>query len=110
MAIHHAESGELTHVLPLKENLKTEITKTIYKSEHLEVIRMILLAGKTMPSHKVDGDITVQCVEGNIEFSVGSTSFLMETGSLVCLAGGEVHALKAITDSSVILTMVLHLP
>ena len=60
MAIHHALSGELIDVRPLGGKLAATTTRTLYKSEHLEVFRMILPAGKAMPAHRVDGEVTVQ--------------------------------------------------
>lgn len=108
MAIHHATSGELVDIRPLKEDLKNEITKTIYKSDHLEVMRVILPEGKVMPPHQVPGEITVQCIEGSIEFTVGGTSQLMRAGQLVCVAGSAVHALKGVEDASVLVTILLH--
>ena len=107
MAIHHATSGELIDIRPFKDDLKSATTKTLYKSNHLEVFRMILLAGKEMPAHQVVGEITVQCLEGSIEFAIAGTSQLMREGDLICLAGGEVHALKAVEDSSVLITILL---
>ncbi len=108
MAIHHASSGELIDIRPLKSELKNAITKTLYKSNRLEVFRMILLAGKEMPSHSVVGEITVLCLEGHIEFRFAQTSRSMGEGDLICLAGGEEHALKAVEDSSVLVTILLH--
>ena len=59
MAIHHASSGELIDILPLKGKLKTTPTKTLFKSNHLEVSRTVLLAGKDVPPHQVAGEMTV---------------------------------------------------
>lgn len=108
MAIHHASSGELIDIRPLNCDLRSAITKTLYKSNRLEVFRMILLAGKEMPAHQVAGEITVQCLEGHIEFRFSQTSRSMREGDLICLAGGENHALKAVEDSSVLVTILLH--
>jgi quercetin dioxygenase-like cupin family protein len=108
MALHHALSGELIDIRPLKSNLKNATTKTLYKSNHLEVFQMVLLAGKAMPEHHVTGEITVQCIEGSIEFTAAGTSQLMRAGDLMCLAGGVAHALKAVEDSSVLVTILLH--
>jgi quercetin dioxygenase-like cupin family protein len=107
MAIYHASAGELIDVRPLENNLKNETTKTLYKSNHLQVFRMVLLAGKIMPEHQVKGEITAQCIEGSIEFTAAGSSQLMRAGDLVCLAGGMLHALKAVEDSSVIVTILL---
>ena len=108
MAIHHASSGELIDIRPLKGDLKSAITKTLYKSQRLEVFRMILLAGKETPAHQVAGEITVLCLEGHVEFAFGETRRSMREGDLICLAGGENHALKAMEDSSVLVTILLH--
>ena len=105
MAIQHAASGELIDISPLAEKLKNHITKTLYKSAHLEVFRMVLLAGKVMAAHRVAGEITVQCIEGQVEFTSPSGGVLLRKGNLICLAGGEMHSLKAIEDSSVLVTL-----
>lgn len=108
MALRHASSGELIDIRQYKSNLRNAITKTLYKSDRMEVFRMVLLAGKQMPTHQVKGEITVQCIEGCIEFSTAETSRLMREGDLICLAGGAAHALKAVQDSSILVTILLH--
>ena len=108
MALHHASSGEMIDVRPLNDHLSAAITKTLYKSHHLEVFRMILCAGKSMPSHHVVGEVTMQCLEGCIEFAFAGISQRMREGDLICLAGGETHALNAVEDSSVLVTILLH--
>jgi quercetin dioxygenase-like cupin family protein len=108
MAIHHASSGELIDILPLKGKLKTTPTKTLFKSNHLEVSRTVLLAGKDVPPHHVAGEMTVQCLEGRVELTAAGATKLTRPGDLICLAGGETYALKAIDDSSILITMLLH--
>lgn len=108
MAIHHALSGELIDIRPLGEAIKATRTSTLYKTQHLEVFRMVLLAGKQMPEHSVVGEFTVQCLEGSVEFSIGTTRDIMRPGDLKCMAGGVSHALVAIEDSSVLVTLLLH--
>ena len=69
MAIPHAKSGEVIDIRPLGEALRHSITSTLVKTERLEVIRLIVLAGKDVPLHQVTGEITVQCLEGRIAFT-----------------------------------------
>lgn len=107
MAIYHALSGELISIRPFGSALKTARTVALYKTKHLEVFRMVLLAGKEMPEHEVAGELTVQCLEGCVEFSIGSTRDVMRPGDLKCLAGGIPHSLRAIEDSSVLVTLLL---
>ena len=108
MAIHHALSGERIDIRPLRTKLQDARTETLYKSDQLEVFRMVLSAGKSMPAHQVAGEISIQCLEGGIELTAAGTSQLMREGDLICLAGGERHALKAVEDSSVLVTVLLH--
>lgn len=108
MALHHAASGELIDIRPLASKLKSAHTEALYKSDHLEVFRMVLLAGKGMPAHQVAGEISIQCLEGSIEVTAEGPSQLMRQGDLICLAGGTSHALKAVEDSSVLVTILLH--
>lgn len=108
MAIHHALSGELIDIRPLGDAIKTTQTTTLYKTQHLEVFRMVMLSGKQMPEHQVVGEFTVQILEGSVEFSIGTTRDVMRPGDLKCLAGGVPHSLVAIEDSSVLVTLLLH--
>ena len=108
MAIHHASSGELIDIRPLDDRLKNTPTTALFKSSHLEVSRTVLRAGKDVPPHEVVGEMTVQCLEGQIELAAAGTTQLMRAGDLICLAGGQTHSLKAIEDSSVLITMLLH--
>lgn len=108
MAIHHAASGELIDIRPLRAGLARETTRALYKSDTMEVFRAILLAGKSMPEHRVKGEITVQCLEGSIEFRDGPQVRIMREGELLCLAGGRPHSLRAIDDASVLVTILLH--
>jgi len=67
MAIEHALPGQAVDVQPLGSSLAIEKTTALFKSLDLEVMRLILLAGKSLPPHKVPGEITVQCIEGALD-------------------------------------------
>jgi quercetin dioxygenase-like cupin family protein len=107
MAIKHTASGAVTSVRPLGADLQSATTHTILKAVQLELIRIVLLAGKEMREHKVPGEITVQCIEGCVEFRALKTTLTLMPGDLVHLQGNELHALKSIKDSSILLTIKL---
>ena len=69
MAITHAQPGDLIDVRPLADTLAGAKTKTLIKTPHVEVIRMVLPAGKILSKHKAPGEIIVQCLEGEITFT-----------------------------------------
>ena len=107
MAIHHAKSGEVIDVRPLGEALAKTITHTIVKTDQLEVIRIVLPAGNELPTHQVPGEITVQCVEGRVEFTIGQVSRELMAGSMLYVESGGEHSLRARENSSLLVTILL---
>ena len=107
MAIHHAKSGEVIDVRPLGEALTKTITHTIVKTDQLEVIRIVLPAGNELPIHQVPGEITVQCVEGRVEFTIGQVARELTAGAMLYVEGGSEHSLRASGDSSLLVTILL---
>jgi quercetin dioxygenase-like cupin family protein len=107
MALTHAISGESIDVKPFGPRLQGERTFALFKSEQLEVMRLVLQAGQSVPPHKVPGEITIQCIEGRIAVSAHGRSQVLQTGQLLFLQGGVVHELSALEDASALLTIVL---
>lgn len=106
MAIPHAQPGDVIDVRPLVDTLAASRTKTLIKTPHVEVIRMVLPAGKILSEHKAVGEIIVQCVEGDITFTTMGEPKKLQAGDMLYLAAGEPHALEANEDSSFLLTIV----
>lgn len=107
MAIHHASSAEVFDVQPLGRTLRESKTNVLVKTDTLEVIRIVLPAGKRLPPHRVDGEITVQCLEGRMVFEADGIEHELAQGQMLYLAGGATHALRGIEDSSVLVTILL---
>lgn len=106
MALHHAASGEIVDIRPLGEKLKQAIPATLVKTDHLQVFRYILPEGQEFAEHKVHGEITVQCLEGVVEFTSLGRKQMLRAGEFVYLAGDDPHALRGIEDASVLVTIV----
>ena len=107
MAIPHVVSGEHVNVLPPAHAPSDRQTVALFKTEELEVIRLVLAKGKSMPAHKVAGDITVQCLKGSILFNSGGKDQTLAVGDMLYLAGGVVHSLTAIDDACALVHIVL---
>lgn len=61
----------------LRERLPNEQSAALFESRDLEVTRLVLLSGKSLPPHKVPGEITIHCIEGLLSVDVdGRTSRL----------------------------------
>ena len=107
MAIPHARSGQVIDVRPLGPSLTDERTVALFKTEDLELMRLILPAGKSVPSHKVAGEITIQCIEGSIDVTLDGDSNRLEAGQLIYLGRNVLHGVRASEDASVLVTIAL---
>lgn len=107
MSIPHANPGEIVDVRPLGSALATTETRTLVKTKAIDVIRMIVPAGKEIPTHKAKGEIVVQCLEGKIAFTACGKTQNLEVGQLLYLPTGEIHSLRGIEDGSLLLTILM---
>ncbi len=105
MAIQHAQPGDVIDVRPLADSLASSGTTTLIKTAHLEVIRLVLPAGKIISQHKAPGEIIVQCLEGDITFTTMGEPKKLRAGEMLYLAAGEPHTVEAVQDSSFLLTL-----
>lgn len=108
MALPHATANEPVDVRPLGAWLAGEKTTALFKSRDLEVIRLVLPAGASLPPHQVRGEITIHCLEGRltVECEEGVRSTL-EGGQLLFLSGGQRHGVSALADASALVTISL---
>ncbi|HEY7426071.1 MAG TPA: hypothetical protein VH682_17705, partial [Gemmataceae bacterium] len=70
MAIPHAQPGDTVSVRPLGEAIAHTKTTTLVKTPHLEVIRLVLPRGKYISRHETPGEVTIQCLEGQVRLDV----------------------------------------
>jgi quercetin dioxygenase-like cupin family protein len=107
MSIHHFGPNEPIDVSPLQDRFSGQKTSTLFKSTQMEVIRMVLPAGKTIAEHKAPGDISVQCLEGRVEFTASGKTHELNAGRMLYLESGTPHSLKSLDDCSMLLTIVV---
>jgi quercetin dioxygenase-like cupin family protein len=107
MAIPHAQSGQIIDVSPLGSRLTDERSIALFKTDDLEVLRIVLRAGKSFPPHKVAGEITIHCIEGKLDVTFDGESQMLSAGQLVYLAREVVHGVTAVEDASALVTIAL---
>jgi len=107
MAILHTQAGEVVDVRPLGDSLPETKTSALIKSQNFEVIRLVMLAGKEIAEHQAKGEMILQCLEGSVIFSMVNSQVELNAGQMIYLKPGERHAVKAIADSSLLLTLLL---
>ena len=107
MAIPHAKPGEVVDVRPLGSVIASTQTKTLVRAEQVEVIRLVVPAGKEIEEHKAKGEIIVHCLEGKVVFTAFGKTLNLEVGNLLYLPTGEPHKVKGIENASLLLTILL---
>jgi quercetin dioxygenase-like cupin family protein len=110
MAISHASSGQVVEILSSDGSQPSDQSYAVFKSDQLEVMRLLLPAGKAFPPHRVAGEITMQCLAGRVEVDVEGTRQELRAGQLMYLEGGIQHGLTGLEDASVLVTIVLCKP
>lgn len=105
MALHHVTSGEPVDIRPLGDRLVDTPSTAVVRTDDFEVMRMVLPAGKSVPQHHVPGELTIQCLEGTVELQAHDKTQPLRAGDLVYLAGNVPHALYALENSSILVTM-----
>lgn len=105
MAIPHAAAGEIIDVRPLAAKLAESATHVLVKTDYVEIVRLVLPAGKTIPEHKAPAAILVQCLEGRVAFTALEKTVELSAGEMIHLPPAAPHAVRAVEASSVLLTV-----
>lgn len=77
----------------------------LMESDFTKEIRIVFKHGQHMKEHKAPYPITVEVVEGTIDFGVYGNSNKLNRGDLISLSGNVAHDLTAKADSIVRLTL-----
>lgn len=90
--------------LPLGTALSEGKSSTLMETAGVELIRLVIPAGKEIPPHRAPGEIMVQCIEGHVMFNHDGKAIELHPGEMLHLCPKEIHSLKAVNDSSVLVT------
>ncbi len=108
MALDHAQPGQPIDVAPLGAALRESSTHAILKTRSLVLMRVVLRAGEALPPHNVRGELTLLCIEGAAEVSMDNgASCPLRASQLVLLPAQVQHAVRALEDTSLLLTIQL---
>jgi len=107
MALAHAFPGQAIDIAPLGPALRTSATHAILKTRSLELMRVVLRAGESLPPHSVRGELTLQCIEGAAEVTLPAGPCRLDAHQMVLLPAQEVHGVRALHDCSLLLTIQL---
>ena len=106
MATRHANPGEIVDLDTWAGNQLGTHTQAIVKTDEMELISLFLPSGKEIPTHKVPGPITAHCIQGRAELTAMGSTQCIKSGQLLHLMPEEPHAVKAIEDTIILLTII----
>lgn len=105
MALAHASSGQVVDLRSLDGQAAE--TCALLKAGDMELMWLVLAAGKHVPWHAVSTSMTLQCIRGKVEVQLDNESKLLEADQVMYLAGGVPHGLRALADARLLMTVVL---
>ncbi|UVW28954.1 cupin domain-containing protein [Massilia sp. H6] len=107
MALQHAVSGERIALQRDDTDIAHFTSIALIKTDHLELIRLVLPKEKPMPEHRLEGEMTLVCLEGEIAVDAHGRTTILQPNEMVYLAGGEPHAIRANQDAVALMTILL---
>jgi quercetin dioxygenase-like cupin family protein len=107
MALPHAQPLDIINVAPLGPQLARSVSTSLIKTGRLQLLHLVLPVHQDVPSHHVDEECVIHCLEGDVEVTMPSGVRRLGPGQLVLLPAGQPHGLRARADSAVLLTLQL---
>jgi nucleotide-binding universal stress UspA family protein len=78
-----AKPGDILDVRPIGTALDPAKTRILAKTDDLEIIRLMVPAGKEIPEHKAKGTLVVHCLEGQIALTALGRTQNLQAGELL---------------------------
>jgi quercetin dioxygenase-like cupin family protein len=101
----------LEHFAPLQPislvSLHGQKTRTLFRSAQLELIHLHVPAGRSIGEHRVQGEVLLQCLSGQLILSSADRILTLAEGELVQLPPGQDHSVQAEKESEALLLIVL---
>lgn len=78
---------------------------TVYKTNGLRLVLMAMRKNAVLARHTADGILSLQVLEGEINFISDDKSVVLEKGQMIALHKGLPHSVTAIKESVFLLTL-----
>ncbi|MFH5832432.1 cupin domain-containing protein [Halalkalibaculum sp. DA3122] len=101
----HVHAGEVINLNTLKGDMSPDSTYALVKTSDMEVIRMVIPEGRNIDEHSVDGQVTIQCLNGTVQFRLGNETRELSSGSWLFLDRNQPHSIYAETDAVLLVTI-----
>jgi quercetin dioxygenase-like cupin family protein len=83
---------------------------TVFKTNGLRIVLIALHEGAEMATHTANGMISVQVLEGKIQFNANSQTIELNSGQMIALHERIPHGVVALKETVFLLTLTTTLP
>ncbi|MBN9424917.1 MAG: cupin domain-containing protein [Burkholderiales bacterium] len=105
MALKHAQPLDVIDLHATDEERGTSSSSSLLKTEHLQLMQLVLPAGHGLPEHRLPGEIMIQCLAGEASVTTPNASCRLVAGQLTTLPGNELHSVHAHCDATLLVTL-----
>ena len=82
------------------------VSKTLIDKKTGTVTLFAFAQGQGLSEHEAPFDALVQILDGEVEIEISGKPFCLTSGEIIVMPANEPHALKAIKDFKMLLTMI----
>lgn len=97
------QTAFIQHITTTDEN---SCRLTLMKTSQVEVMQLIIPAGRDVPTHQAQGDLVLHCLEGRVSFFAPGKTYDLTPGQLLQLSIDEPFSIHAIDNASVLVTLI----
>ncbi len=79
--------------------------RTLAKSGRFRLVLIAMSEGNIIGTHQADSPLTIQVLEGDIDFRLGSDEHHLRQGQVIFFGPGDAHDIRANQPSALLLTL-----
>jgi quercetin dioxygenase-like cupin family protein len=101
----HVLPGQLVDVAPLETRIESERVTVLLKTDAVEILRVFIPAGESVPTYEAQGQVILHCLEGAVRLSAVGAPHGLGAGKLVHLVVQEPFSLVGVENSVLLMTV-----
>ncbi|MGD9943564.1 MAG: cupin domain-containing protein [Burkholderiaceae bacterium] len=105
MALKHARPLDVIDLHASDAERGTSASSSLLKTEHLQLMQLVLTEGHGLPEHSFPGEVTIQCLLGEASVTTPTGSCRLAPGQLTALPRNEPHAVQAHSRATLLVTL-----
>jgi len=105
MALKHAQLLDVIDLHETDAEHSGAFSRSLLKSDHLQLMQLVLAGGEQLPEHDVASEITIQCLMGSVSVVMPRRICELSAGQLIALPAGERHAVHARSNATLLVTL-----